>query len=280
MRLLKQLDAWLEWLWDHSPPGKAEARRRERRRLEWKQREVQRAARQARTRVAQSREHLDDSYVAPLEAQLAQLDAAHAALEASWTEEPHIAQSSTDLQQRYHLLERRAKAAVSVALGIRGVEMRIEQVQQAIANLSSRDVAPNDNPQWHRLARSLERGREQLAKIEAHLQRLQKRHKKLEQQPSAAEVTYVQQLEKLANDFEALEQRGLDLWRKLAPKEFEADIAAVRAFAQDVTAIRARLRPGRSRSASTKQRTYDYDSAEQGDIYNGHQGDSDIDASE
>jgi hypothetical protein len=259
MRIIKHLDTWLEWLWTHSPPGKAQARQRERERLEWRWRSMQRAAQQARARVEQSREHLNEPQHADLEARLIQLDTMRATIDAAWPDIAHLVQQDIAyMQQRYELLERHARAATAVELGMQDVAMRIEQVQQAIDCMPPSDEA-HSGARRVRVARSPSTARARLAQIVAHKQRLQKRHQKLEQHPPADEEAYVQRLAKLADDFSALEQRGLTLWRKLAPEAFEANIAPIRAFQADTEAIRAMLPPERQHDTHTHDSTWDQD---------------------
>ncbi len=228
MQWFKQLDAWLEWAWNHSPAGKAEQRQRERQMQEWRWRDMQRVAQQTRTRIEQSHEYLNAAQVAALATRLAQVDDDRAALEEVWPDGPYMPQDIEILKQRYSWLGRHAQAAVAGELGEQDVAMRIGQVQQAIAKLPA-----SDDTQQRRGMRSPEKAQEHLTRIEAHLQRLQKRRQKLLSQPFASEADYLQRLEKLAADLEALERRGLKLWRTLAPKEFEQSIAAVRQFQAD-----------------------------------------------
>jgi DNA-binding transcriptional MerR regulator len=270
--MLKQLDAWLEWLWNHSPPGKAQARQRERRRLAWRRRDMQRAAEQARARIAQARAHLDPPQFAALEAWLARLDAEHAIPPAT---EPHLADDPavlmpvlTAMQQQYGRLERCANAFVAIALGMQDVTMRIGQVQQAIAQLPTPDPAAGDGPQ-RRGPRSPDLAREKLAKLQAQLQRLQKRYQKLLPPIPTAEADYTQQLEKLAADIAALEERGFNLWRTLAPEAFATGIAAAQAFQADVAAVQSTLPSQQSPDAGTHRNAAG--TVAQGDCYVGEQ---------
>jgi predicted nucleic acid-binding Zn-ribbon protein len=204
--------------------------------------------------VEQSREHLNEPQHADLEARLIQLDTMRATIDAAWPDIAHLVQQDIAyMQQRYELLERHARAATAVALGMQDVAMRIEQVQQAIDCMPPSDEA-HSGARRVRVARSPSTARARLAQIVAHKQRLQKRHQKLEQHSPADEEAYVQRLAKLADDFSALEQRGLTLWRKLAPDAFEASIAPVRAFQADAEVIRARL-PSERQHDTHAQRT-------------------------
>jgi hypothetical protein len=254
MHIFQHLDAWLEWLWHHSPLGKAQSRQLERERLEWQWRSMQRAAQQARTCIAQSREHLSEPQHIVLEDRLIQLDTFRATIDAAWPDIAHLVQQDIAyMQQRYHLLARHARAATAVALGMHDVAMRIEQVQQAIDRMPPADEA-DSGAQRVRVARSPSKARERLAQIVAHRQRLQQRLQKLEHAPHADEEAYVQRLAKLADDLSALEERGLTLWRKLAPEAFEASIAPIRAFQADAEVIRARL-PSERQHDTHAQRT-------------------------
>jgi hypothetical protein len=247
MPLWKRLDSWLEWLWQRSPPGRAQARRREQQARTWRWQRLQRAAQQAREQMERGRAHLDEAQGAALHARLAQLDAENAALAAAPPEAaaPRVA----DLQQRYHLLQRHARAAVALALGGQDVARRIGQVRQAIADLPATEPDPGGTQQ-RRSPRSPELAREKLAKIEAHLQRLHRRHQRLVQQPAAAGEAYIQQLEKLADDFGALERRGLRLWRTLAPAAFDEALAPARQVQANAAALRARLPTRRARGTA------------------------------
>jgi len=266
--MFKQLDVWLEWLWHHSPPGKAQARQRERRMLEWRRRAMQRAAEQARARIEQAYAHLDPLQFAALEAWLSRLDTEHAMPAAT---ETHLADDPaavmpmfTAVQQQYGRLERCAKAFVAIALGMQDAAMRIGQVQQAIAQLPTPDSAAGDGPQ-RRGPCSPDLAREKLAKIQAQLQRLQKRYQKLLPPIPAGEEDYTQQLEKLAADVAALEERGFNLWRTLAPAAFATGIAAAQAFQADVAAVQSMLPSQQSPDANTRQKAAD--TAVQGDSY-------------
>jgi hypothetical protein len=266
--MLKQLDAWLEWLWNHSPPGKAQARQRERRMLEWRRRAMQRTVEQARARIAQARARLDPPQVAALEAWLVRLDTEHAMPAATGT---HLADDPAAvmpvlaaMQQQYGRLERCAKAFVAVALGLQDVTMRITQVQQAIAQLPTPDPATGDGPQ-RRGPRSPDLARAKPAKLQAQLQRLQKRYQKLLPPIPADEEDYTQQLEKLAADVAALEERGFNLWRTLAPEAFASSIAAAQSFQADVAAVQSMLPSQQSPHANTRQKAAD--TAVQGDSY-------------
>lgn len=242
--MLKRLDAWLEWLWNHSPPGKAQARQRERRMLEWRRRAMQRTAEQTRARIAQAHAHLAPPLVAALEAWLSRLDDEYATLMVTGTDladDPAVVMPVlATMQQQYGRLERCAKASVAVALGLQDVTMRITQVQQALAHLPATDPATGDEPQ-RRGPRSPDLARAKLAKLQAQLQRLQKRYQKLLPPIPADEEDYTQQLEKLAADIAALEERGFNLWRTLAPEAFASGIAAAQAFQADVAAVRSML---------------------------------------
>lgn len=258
MQLWKHLDSWLEWLWQHSPPGKAQARRRAQQAAKWRWQGLQRAAQQAHAQLEQGRAHLDAAQVAALQTRLAQLDAENAALAAAPPEAaaPHVA----DLQQRYHLLQRHARAAVALALGGQDVALRIRQVRQAIADLPATKPAPGSQKQ-RRSSRSPELAREKLAKIEAYLQRLHTRHQRLVRQTPAAEEAaeaYIQQLEKLADDFGALERRGLQLWRTLAPAAFDEALAPARQVQTNAAALRARLPTRRTRGTAAYSDDSDY----------------------
>ncbi len=245
MNLFKQLDAWLEWMWNHSPPGKRQARRRERQMLELRWRTMQRIAEQIHTRIEHGRAYLEAPQMAALAARLVQLDTERTALETVWPDATYdlnqIGQDMATLQQGYSLLERWAQAAVAVALGAQDVELRIMQVQQAIVQLPASEPAPAGTQR--RGSRSPELAQAKLAKIQVHLQRLHKRRQNLLQQPSTDEETQIQQLEKLADDFAALEQRGFKLWHTLAPEAFAAAIDPARQFQEDVAALRALLPP-------------------------------------
>lgn len=266
--MLKQLDAWLEWLWNHSPPGKAQARQRERRMLEWRRRAMQRTAEQTRARIAQARAHLDPPEVAALEAWLSRLDAEHATLTATGTapaDDPAVVMPVlAAMQQQYGRLERCAKAFVAVALGMQDVTMRITQVQQAIAHLPAPDPASGDEPQ-RRGPRSPDLARAKPAKLQAQLQRLQKRYQKLLPPIPADEEDYTQQLENLAADVAALEERGFNLWRILSPEAFTSGIAAAQVFQADVAAVQSMLPSQQPPGASTRQKVAG--TAAQGDSY-------------
>ena len=255
--MLKQLDAWLEWLWNHSPPGKAQARQYERRMFEWRRRAMQCAAEQARTRIEQARVHLDSSQVVALEAWLVRLDTEQATLTATETnlsnDPAAMMPVFAAIQQQYGRLERCAKAFVAVALGLQDVTMRITQVQQAIAQLPVNDPASDDEPR-RRGARSPNLACEKLTKIQVQLQRLQKRYQKLLPPIPTDEEDYTQQLEKLAADCAALEERGFNLWRTLAPEAFASSIAAAQSFQANVAAVQSMLTAQQPPDAHTRQK--------------------------